>query len=418
VALPIASSLKLRAAAADFFSRPAFYWWLAAIFAIRVAVLAAVPNGRPDAHSFVLAGRTLLTDPAHLYHHTAAEIARLHTFPVAGGPDLLGPPPAAYLAAPFALLPTDVGVAAWTAVDALALIAGLYLIYRRLRPTGVSRPVFWLAAAYFPPLFADVYAGQRGGFILFLAALSIHLEPVRPLLAGAFGGLAACVKLYPAAMVAGPSPAHRYRYWTGLVGTALVVMLLSFIPLGIGGATEYLQRVLLPVLGTDTPDCGVDSVRGLFMRTLGGQPYALPAPGGIDFFRTPIDLPLPALGLTYLTLLLVAGSALWAAWRSGWSPLYGLALGFALGALIPNEIYPYQMLPLLPLVLVVLVRGLEGHRTTVVALLAVGLLAFVREPCSLPFPNLWTIAALFLWAVCVSSHGLFRAQPAPTVRAG
>jgi hypothetical protein len=405
--------LKFRAAAADFFSRPAFYWWLAAIFGIRAAVLAALPNARPDASSFLLSGRALLADPAHLYDHTAAAIAQLHTFPLAGGPDLLGPPPAAYLAAPFALLPLDIGVAVWTAVDALALVAGLYLIYRRLRPAGVARPVFWLAAAYFPPLFADVYAGQRGGFILLLAALSIHFEPLRPLLAGAFGGLAACIKLYPAAMVVGPARARRHRYWAGLVGTGTVVMALSFLPLGVAGATEYLQRVLLPVLGTDTPDCGVDSVRGLFMRTLGGQPYALPAPGGIQFFRTPIDIPPLALGLTYLTLLLVVGSAVWAARRSGWSPLYGLSLGFALGALIPNEVYPYQMLPLLPLLLVVLVRSLEAQRGVLVALLAVGLLAFVRQPCALPFPNLWTVAALFLWAVCVCAAGLFRAEPGP-----
>ena len=118
-------------------------------------------------------------------------IARLHSFPVAGGPDILGPPPAAYLAAPFALLPLDVGVALWTVCDGVALLLGLYVLFRLLRPVGLARPLFWFAAAYFPPLFADVDAGQRGGVILLLAALSISIEPARPLLAGAFGG---CVR--------------------------------------------------------------------------------------------------------------------------------------------------------------------------------------------------------------------------------
>src|SRR5439155_22904600 len=118
------------------------------------------------------------------YDHTTAAIARLHTFPVAGGPDILGPPPVAYLAAPFALLPLDIGVALWTLTDAVAMILGLYLLFVRLRPAGIARPLFWLVAAYFPPLFADVDAGQRGGVILLLAAASIRFEPVRPALAG------------------------------------------------------------------------------------------------------------------------------------------------------------------------------------------------------------------------------------------
>jgi len=401
---------RLRRAAADIFSRPALYWLLAAIFGVRAAVFAAIPNGRPDAYSFVLAGGLLLRDPSHLYDHTAATIARLHSFPVAGGPDILGPPAAAYVAAPFALLPLDVGVAAWTLVDGLALLAGLYLLFRKLAPVGLARPLFWLTAAYFPPLFADVDAGQRGGAILLLAALSIWFEAGRPGLAGALGGIAACIKIYPAAMVIGPQARHRLAYGAGLVGSAVVVMGLSFIPLGPGGVSQYITGVLLPVLGVDTPDCGVVSVRGLFMRTLGGHSYALPATGGVVFVRTPLDLPVLALGLTYLTLLAVVVSAVWAAWRSGWSPVYGLSLGFALGALIPNEVYPYQMLPLLPLLLTVLVRAVERGRYGIVALLGLGLMGFVQQPCFLPFPNLWTLAALFLWAICVWNNGLFRAS--------
>ena len=54
---------------------------------------------------------------------------------------------------------------------------------------------------------------------------------------------------------------------------------------------------------------------------------------------------------------------------------YGMSLGFALGALIPNEVWPYQWLPLLPLVLLVVVRGIERRKVGVFALLVVLLLA-------------------------------------------
>ena len=68
------------------------------------------------------------------------------------------------------------------------------------------------------------------------------------------------------------------------------------------------------------------------------------------------------------------------------------------------------LLPLLPLVLTVLVRAVERQRHTTLMLLAIGLLGFVQQPCYLPFPNLWTLAALFLWAICVWNNGLFRAS--------
>jgi len=42
----------------------------------------------------------------------------------------------------------------------------------------------------------------------------------------------------------------------------------------------------------------------------------------------------------------------------------------------------------------------------------VGLALFVRQPCLLPFPNVWTIGALILFAVGVLAARDFRAEPA------
>jgi hypothetical protein len=85
-----------------------------------------------------------------------------------------------------------------------------------------------------------------------------------------------------------------------------------------------------------------------------------------------------------------------------------MSLGFALGALIPNEVWPYQWLPLLPLVLLLVVRGVERRRVGVLVLLGVCLLAFFRQPCELVFPNLWTLAAIGIFVVGVWQNPLFR----------
>jgi hypothetical protein len=122
---------------------------------------------------------------------------------------------------------------------------------------------------------------------------------------------------------------------------------------------------------------------------------------------SPIHLETLALALSYLSALVFAGGAAWAAWRSGWNPVYGMSLGFALGALIPNEVWPYQWLPILPLVLLLLVRGLERRKVRMLVLLGCLLLGFYRQPCDLIFPNLWTLAAIGIFAVGVWENPLF-----------
>jgi hypothetical protein len=89
-----------------------------------------------------------------------------------------------------------------------------------------------------------------------------------------------------------------------------------------------------------------------------------------------------------------------------------------LGALIPGEVYPYQMLPLLPLAVLLAARAVERRRWPVVALLAICLLAFVRQPCDLWFPNLWTLGGLGLFVLAASQSALFRADPPPATSPG
>ena len=409
---------RLRQAAADILTRPALYWAIAGVFWIRVIVLSAIVPRRPDAQGMWEGGRAYLTHPSQLYDAAAAYLAQTHVIAPPGVlAAFVSPPPVAVLAIPIALLPQSVGVEVWTAIDAIAILAGLLLLYRALAiKNRLAQPAFWLIAAYFPPLFADVSAGQRGGVILFGAMASIWLEARRPARSGAVGGLVAALKYYPAAIVIGVRPAHRVRYAVALVVVLVAVTVVTFIPLGAGGALFYYQHVLLPSLASHNADCAYDSVRTLFARTIGGEPYLLPSGNGVMVVTSPLHLASLALVLSYASAVLFAGGAAWAAWRSGWNPAYGMAVGFALGALIPNEVWPYQWLPLLPLALVVAVRAIEKRRWLTLGLLAVLLLGFYRQPCDLVFPNLWTVAAIGIFVLALWENRLFRSEVSSTSR--
>jgi hypothetical protein len=402
----------LRRAAQNVLTRPAFYWVLAAIFALRVIVLSIVNHDRPDAEGMWEGARAYLTNPGHMYDAAAQYLAISHVIAPPGTLSaFVSPPPVALLAVPVALLPRDVGIQVWTVIDAVALAGGLFLLYRiACRRNTVAAPVFWLIAAYFPPVFADVSAGQRGGVALLGAMASIAYEPSRTALAGALGGLVSALKYYPAAMIIGPRPSHRLIYAVALVATLVVFTALTFIPLGPGGVGFYIGHVLLASLGSHNADCGYDSVRTLFDRVIGGEPYLLPnGSGGVTVVQAPWSFPGAAAALGYASALAFAAAAVWAAWRSGWNAPYGMALGFALGALIPNEVWPYQWLPILPLVLLVAVKAVEQRRVASLIAMAVLMLGFYRAPCDLPFPNLWTLAAVGLFVLGAWENRLFRA---------
>ncbi len=387
-------------------SLPLLWWAIAAVFLVRDVVGNILTSQRPDASSVIQAGYRWLHDPSAIYADTARYLAHTGLVPVTG---LIRPPAAAMLAAPFTILPASWQVPAWTVADGLAALAALYLVQRYVARSQLERAVFWAVALYSPPLYAEVNAGQIGGFVLLLSCAGL-VAFRRPGLSGALVAAAASLKLYPALMIIGARLRLR-PFVIGAVMSGVLVTLVACIPLGPAGAWQYVTGVLWPSLRAPNPDCAQTSVSTLFGRSIGGDPYPIiDSSGGIAILQSPLHLAVVASILTVVTLAATIIAAIVAARMSRWNPAYGMALGLALGALLPGELNPYQYLPLLPLVLMVLVVAIRKSRYAYVALIAVGLALFVRQPCLLPFPNVWTIGALILFAVCVVAARDFRAE--------
>lgn len=387
--------------------RPLLWWAIAAVWLVRDVYGNVLTTNRSDARSVIQAGDRWLHDPGAIYADTARHLAQTGLVPVTG---LIRPPAAAMLGAPFSLLPSGWQVPAWTAADALAAAIALFLVFQLAAGDPLERAIFWAVALYAPPLYAEVNAGQIGGWVLLFACAGLAAYRRRPALAGVLAAASASLKLYPALMVIGARTRWR-PFVIGAVAAGVAITAVACIPLGFGGAWSYVTQVLIPSLRAPNPDCAQTSVATLFGRSIGGDRYPVLTPDGATLFmQSPIHLPALAMVLTGVTLLAVIIGAVLAARASGWNPVYGMALGLALGGILPGELNPYQYLPMLPLVLMVLLMAVRNRRWSFIALLTAGLLLWWREPCLTPFPNLWTIGALILFATSIASARYFRAQ--------
>ena len=378
--------------------RPLLWWGIAAAMLVRDVVYNLIPNTRPDAFSVVQAGYRWLHDPAAIYAGTAKHLHDTGLVPVIG---LIRPPAVAMLGAPFTVLPASWQVPAFTIADAVAAVAALWLVQRFVTRSTLETAVFWAIVFYSPPFFAEVNAGQISGFVLLLSCAAIVTYNERPAVSGVLAAAAASLKLYPSLLVLGARTRWK-SFLFGALGGGVVVTTIACIPLGLSGTWSYVTQVLVPSLRAPNPDCAQTSVATLFGRSVGGDAYPILNPDGSTvILQSPIHLGAVATALTVLTLVAAVAAAIYAARTSGWNPAYGMALGLGLGAILPGEVNPYQYLPLLPLVLMVVAVSIRAGRWSRVTLLAAGLLLWLRQPCLLPFPNLWTIAALLLFAVCV-----------------
>lgn len=414
---------RLKRAGGDLLGSPLVLGALAVVFGARVVLLTMLAPSQPDALVWWKAGRFYLADPAHMYDPVIQAVG-YQVLPLPGTYEgFFNPPLLALLAAPFSLFPSATGVHLWAAFNLVCAAGGLLLLYRRVRlgVPAAGRALFWLVAAIFPPLFADALAGQIGGVIILLACASIFLAQRRGTLAGAFAGVAAGLKVYPAVMLLAAPAGRRVHYAAGLAVGLLVPMAIAFAPLGPAAPVSYVRDILLPVNRIQTVDCAMVSVDTLYLRLVGGSRFiVLDGSGDPTLAQLPVQLPVLAVALFYATALVLLAGVVWSVRRSGNHVTYGLSLALGLGALLPHHVFPYQLLPLLPVMLVVLVKAVERRRWGMLAALLVPLLGLIRDPCSLPFPNTWTIVAMVIFGVCLYAAPMFRtagtseAQPSPS----
>jgi alpha-1,2-mannosyltransferase len=156
------------------------------------------------------------------------------------------PPPFALLILPFALLPTELGVWAWTITLAAASVIGVWLL-------PVSTRVRWvvlLLAALSWPLVYAIKLGQVGPVLLLLFAIGWRWME-RPWAVGIAGGVGTVIKLQPALLIGWAVVTGRRRAALIAVAIAGVLALVATIvagPQSWADEASLLGRVSRPVL--------------------------------------------------------------------------------------------------------------------------------------------------------------------------
>jgi hypothetical protein len=408
---PATFAIRLSVAGAQTLSNPWLLWALVGIFAIRrlfAEIPVFIPDGA-DVYAFVDAGHRTLTNPGEIYPEAAAQIARGFVFVT------LYPPPQLLIAALYASLPSSIGPGLWVATNAVAALVAIVILQRLIgKVHPVAQPVFWLMVICFTPLFEDIRLGQRGGLLMLLAVGAMAMVATRPAAAGVLAGLATSLKFYPGAMLLGVKPRRQWTFSVSLVATSSLALAASFIPFG--SPLFYVARILVPSLAWDRSgnhDCFQDSTQLLYARLIGGESFGVIDQSGVwrQVSVVPWHYESLATVLGYITILLVLAGTVWAVWRSDAAQPYSLALCFSLGTLVPGEVFTYQFLPMLPLLIIVFMKAMQKTMVVTMVVLAAALWVLLVSPCALPLPSLWTVAALAIFAVGVSLARLFRAAP-------
>jgi hypothetical protein len=153
----------------------------------------------------------------------------------------ISPPPVAWLAVPFTLLPYGPAYWAWSVL----LLVALALTWMWAAPeVGRARVIFLIAAVGWLPVIYGLQLGQPGLLVAAGVAGSYALlRTNRPLLAGiALGALALKPQLaflLPLALLA----IRRYRAFAGSVIALGGLALLSVVALGPSGISAYVDRL-------------------------------------------------------------------------------------------------------------------------------------------------------------------------------
>jgi alpha-1,2-mannosyltransferase len=147
------------------------------------------------------------------------------------------PPPFALLILPFALLPTDIGLWAWTIALVVAAVAAIWL----LPISGRARLVVGLLAALSWPLVYAIKLGQVGPMLLLLFAIAWRWLD-RPWPVGIAAGLGTLIKVQPAILIGWAVVTGRRR--AALIAVALVGVMAVLATI-VAGPQSWLDEAAL-----------------------------------------------------------------------------------------------------------------------------------------------------------------------------
>ncbi len=251
----------------------------------------------------------------------------------------ISPPPVAWLALPFTLLPFQVAYWTWSALLLAALVGAWHLA---APGSGATKAVHLAAALAWLPIIYGLQLGQPGLFVaLGVAASYALLRTGRPAWAGAALGVLVLKPqlafLVPAALLV----TGRYRAFLASVAAVGVFAVASAINVGPGGIDAYLQRLnfaagvpvnraltLAPYLGSLTVTRGAEVVIALWALALA---YRLRSRGPEWVFIPALCGGLLASPYLHLDDLVMLGLAGWVYLRTPapgwtWALLFAIAV--------------------------------------------------------------------------------------------
>jgi hypothetical protein len=237
-------------------------------------------NGKPigtDFSSFYAAGSLVLDGRAADVYNMAAHYAREQQIFGAATPyyGWLYPPIFLLIAAPLALLPYPLALAAWQISTFALYLSVIGAIVRRMRRRGmVIGPIWLLIAAGFPAVFINLGHGQNGFLSAGLFGAALLALPTAPIAAGILFGLLA---YKPQLALVAPFVLLAAGKWRTVVAAGVTVLMLvgttslvfgADIWLSFAASTETSRKLLL-----EQGDVGFEKLQSVFaaVRMWGGS---------------------------------------------------------------------------------------------------------------------------------------------------
>jgi alpha-1,2-mannosyltransferase len=359
-------------------------------------------NGKPigtDFASFYAAGSLVLDGRAGDVYDMATHYAREQQLFGAATPyyGWLYPPMFLLVAAPLALLPYPLALAAWQGGTFALYLGVIAAILRRPRREGGPIAHFWLPiTAAFPAVFVNLGHGQNGFLTAGLFGAAVVALPQRPILSGILFGLLAYkpqfALLIPFALLA----AGQWR--TTIAAGITVIALAGAISLAFGpelwwsfaASTETSRNLLL-----EQGDAGFEKLQSVFaaVRMWGG---------GISF--------------AYMVQAAASAAAVCSVawiWRLSGNPELKAALLMVATLLASPHVLDYDLMLVAPTIAFLVIAGsANGFRNYEITLLAavwiVPLLARgIADTTGIP---LGLMAVLVLYALIMRRATIDRAR--------